>query len=81
MLASASSGVQGKVMISGYASRLYDTKLAGWSRHAFRLPNNAAAGVMKRDMTEIVWCNFQPDVKEEGDAADRAHDWRNQVLV
>jgi DNA adenine methylase len=74
-------GVQGKVMISGYASRLYDTKLAGWSRHTFRLPNNAAAGVMKRDMTEIIWCNFQPSTKEEGDAATRPHHGRNPVLI
>jgi DNA adenine methylase len=73
--------VQGKVMISGYASRLYDTRLAGWSRHEFRLPNSAASGVMKRDMTEIVWCNFQPTSKEGADVADRSADRRNPVLV
>jgi DNA adenine methylase len=69
-------GVQGKVMISGYASQLYDTRLAGWSRHEFRLANSAASGVMKRDMTEIVWCNFQPDpIARQGvDATDRSAD-------
>jgi DNA adenine methylase len=75
--------VQGKVMISGYASRMYDTRLASWPRHEFRLPNNAAAGVMKRDMTEIVWCNFQPQptTKEGADATDRSADRGNPVLV
>jgi DNA adenine methylase len=52
--------LQGKVMISGYASRLYDDRLAGWHRHTFKLPNSAAAGVVKRAMTEVVWCNFPP---------------------
>jgi DNA adenine methylase len=64
--------VQGKVMISGYASRLYDTRLASWSRHEFRLPNNAAAGVMKPDMTEVLWCNFLPVTNEADDAAARS---------
>jgi DNA adenine methylase len=61
-------GLQGKVMISGYASKLYDTALAGWVRHEFRLPNNAASGVMKRDMTEVLWCNFQPIAKDGANA-------------
>jgi DNA adenine methylase len=39
--------VQGKVMLSGYPSTLYASKLAGWSRHAFDLPNNAAGGAAK----------------------------------
>lgn len=66
------TGLQGKVMISGYASKLYDAALAGWVRHEFRLPNNAASGVMKRDMTEVLWCNFQPVVKDGADGIARA---------
>jgi DNA adenine methylase len=50
--------VQGKVMLSGYPSALYDTALAGWNRHAFELPNHAAGGKEKRRMTEVLWCNF-----------------------
>ena len=75
--------LQGKVMISGYASQMYDTRLASWSRHAFRLPNNAAAGVMKRDMTEVVWCNFQPQpkTKEGVDATDCSADRPDPLLV
>ena len=49
---------QGKVMLSGYPSDLYDRALVGWKRHTFDLPNNAAAGKEKRRETEVVWCNF-----------------------
>lgn len=49
---------KGKVMISGYPSKLYDSTLNDWSRHTFTLPNNAAGGKKKRRMTEVIWCNF-----------------------
>jgi DNA adenine methylase len=49
---------RGKVMLSGYPSTLYDTALAGWSRHAFDLPNHAAGGKAKGRETELLWCNF-----------------------
>jgi DNA adenine methylase len=52
--------VQGMVMLSGYRNKLYETRLANWSRHTFNLPNNAAGDVLKRRMTEVVWCNFRP---------------------
>jgi len=50
--------VRGKIMLSGYPSDLYDAALAGWSRHTFDLPNNAAAGESKGRETEVLWCNF-----------------------
>lgn len=50
--------VQGKVLLSGYPSDLYDEALAGWNRHTFDLPNNAAGGDNKDRETEVVWCNF-----------------------
>lgn len=50
--------LKGKVMLSGYPSPLYDEALAGWARHTFDLPNNAAAGSQKNRETEVVWCNF-----------------------
>jgi DNA adenine methylase len=50
--------VRGKVMLSGYPSELYDRALAGWPRHTFDLPNNAAGGPTKGRETEVVWCNF-----------------------
>lgn len=51
-------GCQGKVMLSGYSSRLYNAMLPGWNRHTFDLPNQSAGGSSKRRMIEIVWCNF-----------------------
>jgi DNA adenine methylase len=53
-------GLQGMVMISGYPSPLYDTRLAAWSRREFDLPNNAGTGEHKRRMREVVWMNFKP---------------------
>jgi DNA adenine methylase len=50
--------VNGKVVLSGYHSPLYDTILRGWKCHDFELPNNAASGGKKRRMIEAVWCNF-----------------------
>jgi DNA adenine methylase len=50
--------VRGKVMLSGYPSALYDAALAGWTRHTFDLPNNAAGGSKKGRETEVLWCNF-----------------------
>jgi DNA adenine methylase len=50
--------VKGKVILSGYPSRLYDDALSDWSRHTFDLPNNAAGGKTKGRETEVLWCNF-----------------------
>lgn len=53
---------QGKFLLSGYRSKLYDDAAAlhGWHRTDFDLPNNAAGGAEKRRMVESVWSNFQP---------------------
>jgi DNA adenine methylase len=64
-LLDAITGLQGMVMISGYASDLYDSRLAGWARHEFELPNNASSGKQKRRMTEVIWMNFQPVANAE----------------
>jgi DNA adenine methylase len=57
-LLDALRAVRGMVILSGYANGLYDTALAGWNRHDFDLPNNAAGGRGKRRMTEVLWSNF-----------------------
>jgi DNA adenine methylase len=49
---------KGKVMLSGYPSVLYDEALAGWTRHAFDLPNHASGAKAKGRETEVLWCNF-----------------------
>jgi DNA adenine methylase len=53
--------VRGKVMLSGYPSRLYDEALAGWTRHTDDKPNNASGAKVKGRETEVVWCNFQAE--------------------
>jgi DNA adenine methylase len=63
-LLDAITGLQGLVMISGYASELYDSKLAAWDRREFELPNNASNGKQKRRMKEVVWSNFNIAEKE-----------------
>jgi DNA adenine methylase len=70
-----------KVMLSGYPSSLYDTRLEGWSRHEFKLPNHAASGALKRYMNEILWCNFVPTSKERAHANGRHADRTNPVPV
>lgn len=56
-------GIEGKFMLSGYRSEIYDTyaKEFGWHRTDFDLPNNSAGGKSKRRMTECVWTNFVPE--------------------
>jgi DNA adenine methylase len=49
---------KGKVMLSGYPSKLYDEALADWARHTFDLPNQASGAKVKGRETEVLWCNF-----------------------
>jgi hypothetical protein len=39
-------------MLSGFRSAVYDRTLAGWVRHEFKVPNHAASGNSKRQITE-----------------------------
>lgn len=45
----------GKVMLSGYASSMYDEMLEGWTR--LETKSNAEGGDIR---TEVLWMNFQP---------------------
>jgi DNA adenine methylase len=49
---------RGMVLLSGYASPMYDQALADWRRETLTLPNNSAGGQAKRRMIETLWCNF-----------------------
>jgi len=49
---------QGKVMLSGYPSPLYDNILRGWTRHTKDVANHSAGGKSKDRKTECLWCNF-----------------------
>lgn len=54
------AGIQGRFLLSGYRSELYDkaAERFGWTRHEFDVPNNAAGGKEKQRKIECVWCNF-----------------------
>ncbi len=52
-------GVEGKVMISGYDSKLYARKLKGWRRVTFDQPAHSAGGAEKGRRTEVVWMNYR----------------------
>jgi DNA adenine methylase len=49
---------KGKVMLSGYPSRLYDEELPGWKCHTQDVPNQASGAKVKGRETECLWCNF-----------------------
>jgi DNA adenine methylase len=59
-LAMALSQCEGKVMLSGYRSELYDELFPEpkWRRVEFDMPNHAAGGTSKRRMTECLWLNY-----------------------
>ncbi len=54
------ANIQGKFMLSGYPSSLYDEwqQRYGWNRHDYLIDNKAAAGKVKETKTECLWCNF-----------------------
>lgn len=62
------AAVRGKVILSGYPSRLYDAALVGWRRVELQQPNHAAGGKSKREMTECLWLNW-PDATVTGVSA------------
>jgi hypothetical protein len=49
---------KGKILLSGYPSKLYDEMLTGWRKKEFDLANHAAGGENKRRMKEVVWMNY-----------------------
>ena len=51
-------GVQGKVMLSGYHSQLYDDTLSDWTLKEFNKANNASGAKEKRRMVECLWMNY-----------------------
>ncbi len=61
-LLEALAGCQGKFLLSGYPSDLYDqaARTHGWHHVDFELPNHASGKADKPRMTERVWMNFEP---------------------
>lgn len=54
------AGLEGKFILSGYRSALYDVvaEKAGWRRIDVEIANHAAGGESKRRMTECLWLNY-----------------------
>jgi hypothetical protein len=62
------AGVEGRFLLSGYHSALYDRVAArhGWRCTEFVIDNKAGGGPAKRTMTECVWTNYTPPRAGEG---------------
>lgn len=60
VLLSALDGLDGKFLLSGYRSGLYDEAANhfGWNRHEYEIPNNASSSETKERKTECIWTNF-----------------------
>jgi DNA adenine methylase len=56
------AGIQGRFLLSGYPSQMYDSfaKGHGWHCTEFEIDNKAASGANKRTMIECVWTNYDP---------------------
>jgi DNA adenine methylase len=50
--------LKGKVMLSGYPSKLYDDLLADWGRVSIEIDNKASSASRKPVKTECIWSNF-----------------------
>lgn len=61
------SKMQGRFILSGYASELYGrfAEEHGWHRVTFELPNNASGAKMKERKTECLWMNYEPPPRPE----------------
>ena len=53
-------GMQGRVVLSGYAHPLYDDMLAGWNRETKVVPGYAGPRIGKKltKKTEVIWKNY-----------------------
>ena len=63
-MARAVKEYRGKVVLSGYASSLYDELLSGWHRIEIETTSSASNRVNKKDAkrTEVLWLNYTPAV-------------------
>lgn len=52
------SSVKGKVLLSGYPSRLYDSKLISWNRVQKEVANNSGQNKKKQKRIEVLWKNY-----------------------
>lgn len=50
--------VRGKVILSGYLSKLYYSLLRDWRCVTIDMPNNSAGGKTKQRRSEVIWMNY-----------------------
>jgi len=50
--------VQGKVMLNGEDSPLYDNVLAGWERHPLGVVESVAGGQVEPRLKRVLWCKL-----------------------
>ena len=70
--------VKGKVLVSGYPSKLYDDALKGWERVDFTIDNKASSAKKKPIQTERIWMNYQPPTNRSGTRAAVRENARGQ---
>lgn len=60
-------GIDGRFLLSGYRSQMYDDHAAdfGWHRTDFSIDNKASSKATKETKTECVWTNFEPHSEKE----------------
>lgn len=51
---------EGRVVVSGYPSELYDSLYSGWVRREFEIANHAAGAKRKKRELECLWMNYDP---------------------
>lgn len=57
-LADALNNFKGKVLLSGYPSRLYNRLYKGWKCESKKMPNHASQKKVKSVKLELLWRNF-----------------------
>jgi DNA adenine methylase len=53
--------LKARVLVSGYASDLYDTVLDGWERLEYEVTDNASQSKAKKRKVEVMWRNYDAE--------------------
>lgn len=60
LLARLLNRCKGKVLLSGYPSKLYENLYGDWHLVTFEIANHSAGGKTKARQTECLWMNYSP---------------------
>ena len=70
-----------RVMISGYASAMYDDALRGWSRYTLRVSTRGHRRGKPSMRTEVLWCNYSSDVARDYAHPTPGRNWRERDRI